>query len=304
MKEFPNEFSWSKSRDELFKECKRKYFFHHYGFWGGWNKDAHQRTRELYVLKKIISKEIWIGQVVHDTIEKILTQLKIGNKIDLSYALSLLRKRLDRDFNDSKSKKYRENPKLAIGLFEHEYNVLISKEDWDELFKKAEDCITNFYNSDTFQYIKKLDVKNWLFLEDFTHVYFEGTKIFLKIDFAFKEGDKIILFDWKTGRERFDEMDIQLCCYALYIAEKYKIEPEKIIIRKYNLNIDKEDSFTIDNKSIDKIKDYMMESIKSMKELLSDKENNIAKEENFPKTEVEHCCGRCNFKKICQMNNI
>lgn len=304
MKEFKNEFGWSKSRDGIFKECLRKYYFNHYGFWGGWDKNAPKKVRELYILKNIISKEIWIGQVVHDVIEGVLSRLKSGDEISLSHALSILRNRLNKDFNESKSKAYKERPKWAAGLFEHEYELLIPKEEWNKLFEKAEKCITNFYNSDTFQYIKKIDPKNWLFLEDFSSFDFEGTNIYIRIDFAIKDNNKIIIFDWKTGRERFEEMDVQLCCYALYTAKKYDIDPEKIIVKKYNLSIDKEDSFKIDIKVIEKIKDYMRKSIKSMKEVLIDKENNIAKEEDFPKTNIEKNCRGCNFKKICKNDDI
>lgn len=32
---FKNEFSWSKSRMDKFNACKRAYYFHYYGSWGG-----------------------------------------------------------------------------------------------------------------------------------------------------------------------------------------------------------------------------------------------------------------------------
>ena len=71
---FKNEFSWSKSRDEVFNECKRKYYFNHYGFWGGWDPASPDKIRELYVLKNLSSRHIWIGQVVHDIIKYCLPQ--------------------------------------------------------------------------------------------------------------------------------------------------------------------------------------------------------------------------------------
>ncbi|NOZ64350.1 MAG: hypothetical protein GXO71_05370, partial [Caldiserica bacterium] len=47
MKELVNEFSWSKSRDIIFRECPRKYYFNYYGSWGGWKFDAPERTRQI-----------------------------------------------------------------------------------------------------------------------------------------------------------------------------------------------------------------------------------------------------------------
>ena len=36
MSELKNEFSWSKTRDEVFKTCPRQYWFAYYGYWNGW----------------------------------------------------------------------------------------------------------------------------------------------------------------------------------------------------------------------------------------------------------------------------
>jgi hypothetical protein len=36
MPELTNDFSWSRSRDNTFQECKRRYYYHYYGSWGGW----------------------------------------------------------------------------------------------------------------------------------------------------------------------------------------------------------------------------------------------------------------------------
>jgi hypothetical protein len=36
MGELRNEFSRSKSRNEIFQTCPRQYYFNYYGYWGGW----------------------------------------------------------------------------------------------------------------------------------------------------------------------------------------------------------------------------------------------------------------------------
>ena len=70
--DFRNEFSWSKSRDGLFRECPKKYYFHYYGSWGGWVASEDDKVKQIYYLKKLKSKELWLGSVVHDVIEFIL----------------------------------------------------------------------------------------------------------------------------------------------------------------------------------------------------------------------------------------
>lgn len=297
-----NEFSWSKSRDELFNECKRKYYFNHYGCWGGWDQTAPERIRELYVLKNLSTRHIWIGQVVHEIIKYYLIQLKTGNNLTLSHLVFILKKKLKEDYDCSEAGIYKKFPKKKCGLVEHEYKYLISKDEWDELFKTAENCITHFYNSDTLKEIKKENIDKWLFLEDFLSFNFEGTKVFLSIDFAIRNGDnQIVLYDWKTGKERDVEMDVQLACYALYVIQKWNLDPDKLIIKKYNVALDKDDEFKITAETIEDIKEYMRKSIEDMKNVLKDKENNVAEEEDFPKTTNIKNCLRCNFKKVCDI---
>ena len=45
MGDLANEFSWSRSRDGAFQECRRRYYYHYYGAWGGWDAAADPTTR-------------------------------------------------------------------------------------------------------------------------------------------------------------------------------------------------------------------------------------------------------------------
>src|SRR5436309_15527631 len=69
MGDLANEFSWSRSRDGAFLECKRRYFYHHYGAWGGWDAAVAPEVRRLYILKQLASRQRWAGRTVHDAIE-------------------------------------------------------------------------------------------------------------------------------------------------------------------------------------------------------------------------------------------
>jgi CRISPR/Cas system-associated exonuclease Cas4 (RecB family) len=298
MTDFKNEFSWSKSKNEMFNECKRKYFLHYYGSWNGWDNHEEDRIKRTYYLKQLNTKEIWLGQIIHEVIKYVLDQFRYGNRITLGHAIVILRKKFEEGFIQSSLKKYTGFRSKVHKFFEDEYNIKISEEDKKELLKKAESCLTNFYNSDTFIEIKNSLISNWIYLEDFLSFNFEGNKIFLSMDFAMKKDDKVIIYDWKTGKERSSEFDLQLTCYSLYISEKFKISPEKIIARIFNLSINKEDTFEINEEKLIEMKNYIREKVSKMKSFLEDVEENIAKEEKFPKEEGFYC-SRCNFKKIC-----
>lgn len=333
MTDFKNTFSWSKSRDETFKSCRRKYYYHYYGSWGGWDFNADRNTRQIYILKNLQSRYMWLGSIVHEFIEAILTKELHEHETNLYKLFGSMRKTMRKDFENSKKGLYMKYPKIkgrSYGLFEHEYNTLVTSNEWREIFENAEKCLTNFYNSDTFNYIKSVDRKKWLPIESMRTFNFEGTDVYVVIDFAMWGGNKnnnknfgnnnksqnllsdyltseydqysdknLIIFDWKTGKVRFEEMDVQLACYSLYSKEKWNVSPKNIICKKYNVMIDKVDDYEINDGVIEKVKDYMRGSISEMKELLYDKENNAAREEDFEFTEDEMQCRMCNFKKIC-----
>ncbi|MBU3923319.1 MAG: PD-(D/E)XK nuclease family protein [Nanoarchaeota archaeon] len=298
MDDFRNEFSWSKSRASVFKECPRKYWFNHYGFWNGWLASEEDRVKRIYYLKKLLVKELWIGSLVHEVVAFILRKFRFGEVISLSYATAFLKKRFDSDFEMSKVKEYTGFSSRAHKFFEDEYGIGISDDEKGKMLEKAKRCLRNFFNSDVFMEIRRTPVEDWVTLEDFLSFDFEGTRIFLSIDFAMKKGDKIILYDWKTGDERLADFDLQLSLYALYVAGKFGISAERIETRIFNLAIDKVDSFEVDEGKLERMRGYVRGSVLEMKKLLRDVTDNEAVEGDFEKCEG-FWCSRCNFRKVC-----
>ena len=101
-----NIFSWSKSRDEEFRECQRKYFYDRYASWGGWDKNAPKETRMAYVLKNLKNRWAWKGETVHHIIEDVLKSLKNGQEVKLDTALARLTETMRRNYKSSKAKKH------------------------------------------------------------------------------------------------------------------------------------------------------------------------------------------------------
>ena len=78
MNTFKNQFSWSISRDRVFQTCPRQYYFNYYGYWGGWEINAPQRIKQIYILKQLQNRFMWVGAKVHDFIKQTLTNLRRG----------------------------------------------------------------------------------------------------------------------------------------------------------------------------------------------------------------------------------
>ncbi len=295
---FVNEFSWSKSRAGIFDECEKKYYYNYYGYWGGWDRDSSEKKKFLNYLKRLRGKEVWMGEAVHYVIEFVLRRYRDGEKIGMSHAIAILRKKMRREYDWSLSKSYTGFHSKIMKLFEHEYDLGFGEAELEELMSKGEKCIENFFNSDVFFEIRRLPLKDWIFLEDFLSFDFEGTKVYLSIDFAVRVGEKIFLYDWKTGKERVADFDMQLMLYSFYFMEKFGIGPEKIVAKVYNAYIDREDEFLVDSEKIEAAKDYMKRSIKAMREKLVDEAEGVVCEDDFECNEG-WWCERCSFRKVC-----
>jgi len=301
MSELRNEFSWSKTRDEVFKTCPRQYWFSYYGYWNGWLERAPERTRQIYVLKNLKNRHMWAGEKVHECIQRSLNNIRRGIKVlSVDEIVSITLDQMRAEFRSSKSKNYWKSPK-SCGLLEHEYEVEVSDEEWKEVAGNVETGLRNFYASDIYDGLKSHPRDGWLEVEDFSSFHLDHIKINLVIDCAIKEGEEIYIYDWKTGKSLSENLSIQLGCYALYAMERWRVSPESLSIIEYNLSFDKSNWFSVSQEEMKGIEGYINGSIKDMQSLLADVLNNIPMQEGrFNKIEDEHVISRCNYRKVCR----
>src|SRR5438105_6006989 len=106
-----NDFSWSRSRDGVFQDCKRRYFYQYYGSWGGWASDAPEDIRRLYILKQLATRQMWAGRIVHDAIEMALSVYRQGGEIPVEPFVRDAVERMRGEWKSSKAGRYRELPK-------------------------------------------------------------------------------------------------------------------------------------------------------------------------------------------------
>ncbi|MFQ5647349.1 MAG: hypothetical protein ACE5GM_10495, partial [bacterium] len=174
MAQFINAFSWSGTRDKMFQECKRRYYYHYYASWGGWNSGAPGATRRIYLLKQLKNRQMWAGEVVHEKIEDLirLCRCKLDTP-ELPELLEETRKRLRREFASSRSRDYLTRPRQCA-LFEHHYQIEVSPQEWRNNADNADRCLTNFVQSAVFKKIKEMSNEEFLESEEFSSFLFEG----------------------------------------------------------------------------------------------------------------------------------
>jgi len=299
-----NVFSWSKSREEQFRECQRKYFYDKYASWGGWDRHAPKEARLAYILKNLKNRWAWKGETVHHVIENVLKSVRYKAPLSYESALAQLTDTMRRDYRHSKAKKYLEEPKKTLGLFEHEYEKPVTDITWKKIHEESARCLKNFFDSSLYQELLKEDVSRWLVIEDLEEFDFDGNKIFVKLDFARKKDELIEIYDWKTGKPDLSEgTSIQMAVYAMYAMEKWKVPLNKIQTYLFNLTEDpvQRKEQPLSESLIEAAKKTLSAGIADMKRLLADPMKNIPKpEEAFAFTENTRLCDNCNFRKICK----
>ena len=316
MAELKNEFSWSKSRARIFDECHRRYWFHYYGAWGGWDVDnTSPETREIYILKQLKNRWMWAGELVHWGVELVLKDLQ-GTQAGLpagqaGIPLSPDRKGIQerilaemrKDFVRSRNGTYRIEPKTG-GLIEHEYKLDLTDEDWQKVKNHIMTCLENFFDSEILKELKQLPQEQWLPVERVSAFEFEGTKVYVKPDVLHRTEDgDVQIIDWKTSREDRKESlsgDFQLPTYFLYVIEKGLGEPEKVRAMEANLSTGTIREEIFDPEKIERIKREIRENINEMKRMLVDPERNIARKEDFNVATDSKVCRYCNFQKVCE----
>jgi len=105
--------------------------------------------------------------------------------------------------------------------------------------------------------------------------------------------------DWKTGGGGSDA-SVQLAAYALYALETLGVDPARTDLLEVNLREGKVTTHPCDVAAIDRVREHIRLSVRSMKAYLRDPARNLAVEDDFEKTEERRICRWCNFRGVCR----
>ena len=299
MADLANDFSWSRTRDGVFQECRRRYYFQYYGAWGGWDAGADARTRALYVLKQLGTRQMWAGRLVHEAVERCLLALRAGHALSEASLIEDTVRQMREEWKGSRDGVYRESPKRT-GLFEHEYGVPVRNSEWQALRDHVIRCLRNFHRLPLLAEVKRVPTERWILIEDIGSFAWDGIRIFTAPDFGYwNQVDRLQLVDWKTGGNGEDAA-LQLGGYALYALEVLGVELPRVDLLEVNLREGSVASHPWNESSLERVREHIRLSARSMKAYLKDPERNIAEEADFEKTENPRICRWCNFRGVCR----
>lgn len=313
MRPLTNEFSWSFSRDRLFRHCLRAYYYHYYAYWGGWSVAAPPEVRQLYLLRQLKSMASWVGGVIEWTLVRAIRQLGAGDSLDLATLRTWARERLRAGWQRSRRNLRSPDPK-AFRLFEHYYAeidpAISPEEQAHRLRDRVYRALENAWNSGILAELGAVPREVWLQLpqplppegpQPLPDSFLLGPlKIWVVVDLAYRDGELLRIRDWKTGRAYSGDR-AQMDCYALYALAEW---PHTRLhqVRTMLVYLQSEgpwEEMTPTPESVHATREWITASVQRMRERLVDPEQNVARIEDFPVTDDATRCWQCNFRAVC-----
>lgn len=295
------ELSWSLSRGRMFEECPRRFYYHYYFAQAGFAPDAPEEAQLALEMKRIKGLDMWVGEVVHETIRWALEQTQAGRIPSEQEAKAESRRRLSEGWRGSRKQLWRmHSDDTYPNLFEHYYNTPIGKAATDRLKEKAFLSVANFMDSDILKRISAASTDLWLPIEKYASFRMDGLLMYVKFDFALKDGSQLIIYDWKTGNPTDDEAR-QLACYAMYASSKWNVSIENTRVCAAHLQPELDaPERPISEADVDEVRSYVKQGFNAMVKCLRNPARNIAAMEDFHMTGNLPRCVRCSFKGICE----
>ncbi len=322
-RQFRNEFSWSTSRSGVFSSCPRRYFWQHYGSWGGWkaptsdDSEKKQLARKAYCLKNLESFHTLFGLSVHDALANIIRAHVAGTRPALGDASAEVCSAVQKDMHDACLRtdvgQWLVDPKNYTLLMELYYcggfgdervkrSIAQTKEKMDNL-RTVGSCKTlaEIFAPGT----HVLEIDESPFKGDFGRMQIPALgnfDIYARIDVLYQRADGMyVIADWKTALEDEPERyHNQLVLYAIYVKRKYNVPLSNILLRVEGIGARTRFEFVATNEDAQKVLRGVKKSVQKMASLLKNGSiyNNIPLEiEAFAQNE-EHCAG-CKFAAMC-----
>ena len=291
---------WSISRDRRMRDCLRKYYLYHYGSAGGRRPDADPRTREIYVLKHLRNRFMWVGEVVHALIELCMHAWRRGESPTLEALVQRGVRQMRALYIESVQGLYRSRPGEVCGLVEHAYQENVSRQQWQDMRLRLEQCMRHFLQMPLVQHIRATPSWSWLALEAAGSIPLNGAAMLVKPDFAYRtEAGQVVMVDWKTGGPSSDDRQ-QLAVYGLYAEKVWGLADQEMQAHLVYLERGEVDTFVLGPAALRAAEAQVAASVGQMRQLaVKGPTQQTPSPEAFVQTDDLSRCARCSFRRPC-----
>ncbi len=301
-REYP-EWSWSFSRSQVFESCKRRYYYQYYGSHNGWEDSASQEQKTAYRLKKLANLFTVLGEAVHTVAEQAAAKAAAGQQLPQPESVEeSIRAALRTAYKDSRDRRpdFLRRPNRVLMLHEFYYGGGPDARLVETIKERAKRCAEHLLGCQTMVELQGSSPE-LLQCENFDTFPMNGTPVFAVPDLMYRvESGRMVLVDWKTGAQE-EEHRQQLAFYAMYLVEKHRTSPERILGRLEYLNGGSHEDVRFDRAALDRAEERALASMGEMRQYLADvKLNQPLAKKRYPLTDNRHQCPSCSFFELCQ----
>ena len=288
-----NDFSWSLQRFAMFERCKKEYFYHYYGSWEGWNKNADDRIKLIYRLKNIKRENTWLKSIIEKTLS---SAIKEEIEFNLASCKSFSIRNACRDIFDLEEQAYLSDPKkLCLD------SVYFAEESVSSLKTRTTARLECFWNiiweNPFFKAIREKQYSDFVRTGGFGEFVLDDIKVWVNPCIVYTEKDKNFIVNiHPVPPENEIEPAFSMALSILFLnkACKYiggKCAPKTVVADKDKCIVFEEWL------PISKMSELIKKSSLDMLSYLTFVKK--AYEENFPKTSGKEKCRTCRFREAC-----
>jgi hypothetical protein len=298
------ELSWSVSRAREFRRCRREAWYARYATWGWWTEKPRGERWRLMVLKNLTSLPAFAGDCLHRAIADWFERRRDGRAdLDARWLFERAREHFREGWRDSAQGTWKVKPNQRVHLHEHHYGPAPSRERTDAVRDLLERAATFFVEDPALGLAREAPPDTWLAVEQLDTFELAGTKVYAVPDFAHRAGERVHIWDWKSGRPR-DEDLFQLHAYALYARERWNAAPRTVSLHAAYLGVGEVRSVDVDPDRLGEVEREVEAGIAELRAVHYDPDREEPQMDSWPPEPGPRKCGDCRFREVCEASAV
>lgn len=299
-----NEFAWSWSRHRAFEECARKFYWHYYGYWHGWDPDAPADPKLAYRLRRLKSLSMLVGTAFHEALARRLRAHARPEPVPAEQLYRDMEGRLLESLRQSRQRDWERGDNHSTILFEDYYEIGIDDAGRE---KALEDLHASAFGLAAHKFGRRVFSKppkdlRWIDPEKPAEkkIAYGDLLLFASPDLVVEDDRGALhIVDWKTGRR--GELNLaQMAAYGLFIKEKFGADLARMTATIVYVHAGGQQTHVNLEHGAAEADRLIATYAADVRSRLTDVENNIAGDiERFPMTTDLQLCRRCNFRQLC-----
>lgn len=268
--------AWSFTKHRLWKDCKLAYYFSYIG-----TALINSQTLNIYQLKKLKkldSRFVIQGKLIHDIIEKQISNYQKGIMINEQEAINQFISGIE---------SYRTN--AQVNLIEYFNGETLKQAFFDRIREDGVDQLSLFFGA----IWPELEERQYLRHEEFDRFMIDNIPVIVKVDYASKDDNTTVMIsDWKTGIDNEEyENDLQVAAYVLWATKFYKIPVDQVSSELVYLTTGRRAQFSFSTQQLNDLAEIVTIDFQDM--------NCSYEIEHFEASPSPIKCIRCPFASVC-----